>query len=450
MDKILIVEDELGAREALKETFYGLYEVIAVENALEGLSHLSRQRADIILMDLVMPRVSGISFLKEVRQLYPDLPVLVVTASSSDELTKEALSLGAVGLVRKPWDVHELRNLVRQSIAATEASRQHELLSKEVSKDFPAIAPIGQSAVFRRMLENARAVADNHVLLTGESGVGKEFVARQIHTWSRRTAEPFVHVSCRELPAAFLEAEIFGQWSGASDQTRRGAIDLARNSSLLIQDVDCLPSAVQERLVQLMTRREYQRVGSTQVIPSSARIFATLEMPVSEAVTSDRIIRALAEAFSPRVITVPPLRERRDDIPLLAHHFLHQYRQSLNAETLDIAPGAMQKLRDYHWPGNVRELRNVIERMLVLYGGSKQIAASELPQELMRSDTSDRSEIDYDASVSAYERSLIETAFERSNGTIAAAARILGISARQLQTRVDKLKIRRSPYKREG
>jgi DNA-binding NtrC family response regulator len=192
MDKILIVEDELGAREALKETFYGLYEVIAVENALEGLSHLSRQRADIILMDLVMPRVSGISFLKEVRQLYPDLPVLVVTASSSDELTKEALSLGAVGLVRKPWDVHELRNLVRQSIAATEASRQHELLSKEVSKDFPAIAPIGQSAVFRRMLENARAVADNHVLLTGESGVGKEFVARQIHTWSRRTAEPFV------------------------------------------------------------------------------------------------------------------------------------------------------------------------------------------------------------------------------------------------------------------
>jgi len=190
MKKLLIVEDEFGAREALRETFHNLYEIHAAENAMEGLSYLSKERADLVVLDLVMPRMDGMAFLTEIRQLYPDLPVLVVTASSSDDLTRKALALGAVGLVRKPWDVHELRNLVNQSIAASDVPRQKEVLAKEIVRDFPSTAPVGHSAVFRRVLEHARAAAEGHVLLIGESGVGKEFIARQIHGWSRRAMEP--------------------------------------------------------------------------------------------------------------------------------------------------------------------------------------------------------------------------------------------------------------------
>jgi DNA-binding NtrC family response regulator len=447
MKKLLIVEDEFGAREALRETFHNLYEVFAAENAMEGLSYLSRGRADLILLDLVMPRMGGMAFLKEVRQLYPDLPVLVVTASSSDDLTREALTLGAVGLVRKPWDVQELRNLVNQSITASDVPRQRELLAKEITKDFPSTAPIGQSAVFRRMLEHAKALAENHVLLTGERGVGKEFVARQIHAWSRRAIEPFVTISCGDLPAAFLESELFGKWSGLTGQTRRGVIDLARDSSLFLEHIDRLPHEVQRSVVRLVKQGEYQRAGSQQIVPAAVRVLATIETTTSEAVAANLIIPEIAEAFSLGVIAVPPLRERRDDIPLLAHHFLHQFRHTLHSETLDIAPGAMQKLRDYSWPGNVRELRNVIERVLVLYGSSKQIAPSELPQEFSRPESSEGNGIDYQAAVSAYEKQLIAEAFDRSNGTVTAAAKILGISPRKLQLRIDRLRIRRSPYK---
>jgi len=447
MKKLLIVEDEFGAREALRETFYNLYEITAATNALEGLSYLSRERADLIILDLVMPRMGGMAFLKEVRQLYADLPVLVVTASSNDDLTREALTLGAVGLVRKPWDVPELRNLVSQSIAASEVPRQRDLLAKEIVKDFPSTAPIGQSAVFRRMLEHARAVAENPVLLTGERGVGKEFVARQIHAWSRRAFEPFVTISCGDLPAAFLEVELFGKWCGSSEQNRRGAIDLARDSSLFLENIDRLPHEIQRSVVRLVKRGEYQRAGSQQIVPTTARVLATLESNPSEAVAAKLIIPEIADAFSLAVIAVPPLRERRDDIPLLAHHFLHQFRHTLNTETLDIAPAAMQKLRDYQWPGNVRELRNVIERVMVLYGSSKQIAPSELPREFSQPESSDGSVIDYKAAVSAYEKQLIAEAFDRSNGTVTAAAKILGISPRRLQLRIDRLRIRRSPFK---
>jgi DNA-binding NtrC family response regulator len=450
MKKILIIDDQEGGREALKETFHGLYDVTAVENAVEGLSHLSREAADLVLLDLIMPRVNGIEFLKAVREIYPDLPVLVVTASSSDTLIKEALSLGATGIIRRPWDVHELRNLVRQSVAAKEASRQQELLSKEVTRDFPSLSPIGQSAVFRRMLETARSVAETHVLVTGERGVGKEYVARQIHAWSRRSSEPFVIVSCRELPATFIEAEIFGHWSASTGQVRRGSIDLARDSTLFVQDIDCLPQPVQDRLIQFLTKGEYQRQGSTQIVPSTTRVIASMEASHTDAVSSHRVSSRLVEAFSPSIFSVPPLRERSDDIPLLAHHFLHQFRQALHSATLDIAPSAMQKLREYSWPGNVRELRNVIERVLVLYGASKQIGFGELPQELQRPSASNPERIDYEASVSAYERALIEGAFERTNGTMVAAAQELGITTRQLQTRVAKLNIRRSPFKRKA
>lgn len=447
MKKLLIVEDEFGAREALRETFHNLYEIIAAENAIEGLSYLSKERADLIILDLVMPRMDGLAFLTEVRQLFPDLPVLVVTASSSDDLTGKALSLGAVGLVRKPWDVQELRNLVNQSIAASEAPRQRDVLAKEITRDFPSTAPVGQSAVFRRMLEHARAVADNHVLLTGERGAGKEFVARQIHAWSRRALEPFVTISCGELPAAFLEIELFGQWSSPAGLNRRGAIDLARDSSLFLENIDRLPHDVQRSVIRLITRGEFRRVGSQQIIPTTTRVLATLEATPSEAVAAKRVIPELVEAFSLGTVMLPPLRERRDDIPVLAHHFLQQFRQSLHAETLDIAPGAMQKLREYQWPGNVRELRNVIERLLVLYGSSKQIAPSELPQEFSKLDPSARVGIDYQGAVSAYEKQLIAEAFDRSNGTVKGAAKILGISPRKLQLKIDRLNIRRSPYK---
>jgi DNA-binding NtrC family response regulator len=446
MNRLLIIDDELATREALREVFRGLCEVVTAGNAIEGLACLGRERSDLVILDLVMSRMSGLAFLREVREIHPDLPVIVITASSSDTLAKEVLALGAVGFVRKPWDVQELRNLVQQSITASEAPRQREVLAKEITREFPVTSPVGQSAAFRRTLEYAKLAADAHVLLVGERGTGKEYIARHIHAWSRRAEEPFVGVICPDLPPNFLEAEIFGTWSNVGGHARRGAIELARESTLFLEGVNRLPHALQRAVVRVVRNGEYQRGGSSQVVPSSTRIIATMETPPAEAIESGAVLAELIEALSLHTITIPPLRDRPDDIPLLAYHFLQQLRPSLHAEAVDFESIVMQRFREYAWPGNVRELRNVIERVLVLHNKDRQIAASGLPQEFLGLRGEGCEELDYKSVVQDFERRLIQDAMDKSNGTVADAARILRTTSRVLEYRLKNLGIKRSPY----
>ena len=445
MKKLLVIDDEFGTRESLKEVFCENCDVLTAENGMEGLRLLSKHRADLIILDLVMPGLNGVSFLKEVREIYPDVPVIMISASSADGSIKDALRAGAIGFVRKPFDVEELRHLVQQSLTASELPRQRELLHKELVREFPLLNMVGQSRALRKLVDEARKATASHVLLVGERGTGREFLARQIHSWSPRASEPFVVVRCCALPPSFLEGEIFGSWDSSEGQCHRGALDLAAGSSLLLEEVDRLPHPVQLALIRLLEHGEYQRVGSRHVIPSTVRVLVTLDRLPAEAVKSGALLPEVASLLSRCTIELPPLRDRREDIPVLAYHFLHELRLSLNAATLDIEPETMQKLRDYSWPGNVRELRNVIERMLVLAGGEKCLKVSALPKEFGEyGQPLPESGTDFEQAVNAFERQLIVGALQRAHGTIKGAAEILRTTPRILQYRIEKLQIRKT------
>jgi DNA-binding NtrC family response regulator len=438
MRRLLIVDDDLGSRESLREVFHGQFAVSAVESATEGLAALSQQRPDLIILDLVMPKVSGSKFLRAVREIHPDLPVIVITASPDDSLIQAALQTGAAAALRKPWSVYELRHAVDQCLRADDSSRIREILTQEITRDFPLTSPVGQSPAFRRLLEMAKAASSSHALLIGERGVGKEYIARQMHTWSRRAAEPFVTVACGDLPAGFIEAEIFGVSPPPGEAPRqRGVLELAHGSTLFLENIHHLPATVQSALARLLRHGTYQRHGSSQEVPSDVVILATMEP------SQGTLVPGLTDAFAAATLTIPPLRERREDIPLLAHHFLHQLRISLQATTQDIEAEAMQLLREYPWPGNLRELRNVLERVLVVHGHDRAVAATSLPIEFLSGPGDSADAPDFERSVHAFERRLIIQALETSNGTVTDAARVLRTTPRKLQLRIDRLGIRR-------
>jgi two-component system, NtrC family, response regulator len=447
MKKLLVIDDELGARESLKEIFHGFCDVLTAENAIEGLGILSKQPVDLIMLDVVMVGMDGMSFLKEVREIYPDTPVLMVSASAAEKHSGQALGLGAIGFVKKPFDVYELRHLVAQTLAASEMPRQREIMEKEMVREFPFFNFVAQSPAFKKTVDEARKISqsDSHVLLAGERGTGKEFLARQIHAWSQRATEPFVAVHCGNVPATFLSAEIFGaSHRGAQPDNHHGAFDLAGNGTVFLEELDKLPDEAQAALAKVLHNREFQRGGSEHMVPTTARVIATLDRPLDEVVRLEGLTEELAAAFGSSVIAVPAMRDRREDIPLLAYHFLNQLRPALDATTLDIDPAAMEKLRDYSWPGNIRELRNVIERMLVLFGKQKCLNASALPREFSDfSQTPAPVATDFEQAVSAFERQLIIGALQRTNGVVKTAAEILRTTPRILQYRINKLKIKK-------
>jgi DNA-binding NtrC family response regulator len=451
MKHILIVDDELGSRESLKVIFSRDFRVSLGASAEEALDLLSNEKVDLVMLDVIMPDRDGLSLLKEIQNLYPDVPVIMVSASTSVRPVVEAIRAGAYDYVTKPFDVDDVRRLAERALESSSLRRRVEILETEMSREYPVHGVIGQSPSFTHAIDQVRKASDTDatVLITGESGTGKELVARLLHSLSGRHDEPFVAVHCAALPESLMESELFGHEKGAftnADKRKLGRFDLAGSGTLFFDEVSEMTQSTQVKLLRVLQEREYMRVGGTQVIRTNARIVTATARDLRAEVSEKRFRDDLFYRLNVVPIRLPPLRERPEDIPLLARHFLDYFKERLSIATKDFAPEAMGMMCRYRWPGNVRELRNLVERVLVLHGHSELIHPEFMPDEIRGTAHSTMSMPRSQAhsledAVNAFERQLVENALKEADGIQTRAAELLGTTRRILKYRMEKLNI---------
>ncbi len=461
MPKLLIVDDELGSRESLRLIFKSDYEVRLAASAAEALALVARETVDVVLLDVILPGQSGVDVLRQLQASFPGLPVIMVSASTSIPPVVEAIRLGALDFVSKPFDVESLRHTVRRALETGRLHRRVEVLESEVSRAFPTQAIVGRSPVFVAALEQLRkaAATDASVLIQGESGTGKELAARRLHAESPRRQEPFVAVHCAALSENLMESELFGHEKGAftsADRQKPGRFDLAGAGTLFFDEVAEMSLATQVKLLRVVQEREFMRVGGTRIVRTNARIVSATARDLRQEVAEGRFRDDLFYRLGVVPVRLPPLRERRDDIPLLIEHFLAQLAPATHALTRRVEPEALRRLCAYDWPGNVRELRNVVERVLVLHGRDRELRAAALPEEFQSAGpapvTTPSAPADalttppsvprtLDDAVAECERRLIADALRQAHGVQTHAAEILGTTRRILKYKMEKLGI---------
>lgn len=457
MNHILIIDDQLGSREAIKAVFSKTHSTSTACNAEEAAKILAEGKIDLILLDVMMPDKDGLTFLQEVKSVYPDLPIIMVSGSTSVKPVVQAIRAGAYDYISKPFDVDELRRLVERALEARLLHRKVKILESEIEREFPVKGIIGECLAFKKVLydiENA-AQSDATVLITGESGTGKELIARLLHNASKRRSEPFIAVHCAALPESLMESELFGHEKGAfthADKQKLGRFDLAGSGILFFDEVGEMSLTTQVKLLRVLQEREYMRIGGSKVIRTNARIITATARDLMQEVKAGRFRDDLYYRLSVVPIRLPSLRERREDIPLLVNHFFNHFRKLIPHRTTGIEPETMEIFCQYSWPGNIRELRNIIERLLVLYGKHESLRPEFLPDEFHRRSPHPSSvvytensirgkKISLEEATNQYERHLISQALEQTHGVQTQAAEILGTTRRILKYRMEKLRI---------
>jgi len=461
MPKLLIVDDERGPREALRQTLKTGYDVQVAASSAEAFDLLMRGSVDLALLDVRLPDQSGLELLRKIRPFWPDMPVIMVTAVKEVSTVVEAMNLGAVNFVVKPYDVEELRHVVRQALRNDRRDRKVEAMESDLSRAFPTQAIVGRSPAFVAALDQIRqaAATDATVLILGESGTGKELAARLLHSHSLRREEPFVAVHCAALPEFLLESELFGHEKGAftgADRQKPGRFDLAAAGTIFFDEIGEMSLATQVKLLRVIQEREFMRVGGTRLIRTNARIVTATARDLRQEAAAGRFRDDLYYRIGVVPVRLPPLRERPDDLPLLVAHFFAELGPAVQAVSRGFDEEAMQLLSAYRWPGNVRELRNVVERVLVLHGRESVIRAALLPEEFRASARSAATAVAVAAlpvpppspapamlknAVDAFERQLIEDALLQSGGVQTRAAARLGTTRRILRYKMAKFGI---------
>jgi len=370
MNRILIADDEDGLRWVLEKGFRGAgYEVTAVKDGSAALGQVRAQPFDLILLDVRMPGIDGLSLLKQVRELYPDAQVVIMTAHGTMETAIQAMQQGAYDYLAKPFDLDEALLLAERALTARRLSQEVAALRTGLKEVWEFGALVGRHPTMQEVYKGIGRVAasDVSVLLRGESGTGKEVVARALHHYSRRAGRPFVGISAAAIPATLLEAELFGHEKGAftdAKERRLGKLELAHGGSVFFDEIGDMPPELQVKLLRALQERAFERVGGHELIRMDVRVLAATHRDLESMMRDGRFREDLFYRLNVVTISLPGLRERRGDIPLLAEHFLAKYGESLGERV--IAPEALERLVGHDWPGNVRELENVIQRAMVM------------------------------------------------------------------------------------
>lgn len=439
---VLVVDDEPGNLSSLERIFTreGM-RVLTAEHAKRALELVRQHRVQVVLTDLMMPGVSGTELLKAVKELSADTEVVLMTAYGTVENAVQAMREGAYDFVEKPLKRMNIVKSVRK------AAERHSLIAENRSlrKELQLLTNreiIGQSQSLRRVLEVATQAAPSSatVLILGESGTGKELLARYIHGQSSRAAGPFVAVNCSAIPETILEAELFGHERGAftgATAKRSGRFARARGGTLFLDEIGELTPAVQVKLLRVLQEGEYEPVGG-DTVRADVRIVAATNRDLQAEVEAGRFREDLYYRLNVIAITAPPLRTRREDIPLLVDHFLGIYCNKNARPRLAVAPDAMEKLLDYAWPGNVRELENVIERAAVLCRG-EVLHLSDLPEVVAQAEQSAPSALNIaiGTPLDEVEQRLIRETLRHTGGDKTLAAQLLGISTRTIYRKLD-------------
>ena len=429
--RVLIVDDDAPARRLLQVRLRALgCEVALAADGEQALAEIKKHEPALMLLDLQMPKMGGIEVLRYLRSVGTAFPVVVITAHGSIESAVAAMKEGAYDFITKPLDANHFDIVVRKALESEAMKRSWELLAAETDNRHRLI--VGRSKTMADAVDMARKAAASNatVLLLGESGTGKEIFARAIHNWSERRSQPFVAINCVGLSKELLESELFGHEKGAftgADQLKKGKMELANGGTVFLDEIGDMSAELQTKLLRFLQEREFDRVGGRDPIRVDVRIVAATNRDLESAVKDGRFREDLYHRLNVIAITLPPLRERAEDIGALAEHFLRRFAAESKKHCTILENEALAKLTAYHWPGNVRELANVIERAVVL-GSGETLTVKDLPSRIAALESMER--IDnpsYREAMESVRRALVAQALARSNGNRAAAAKALGL-----------------------
>ena len=446
MDRVLIVDDEKGMRDFLsimlrKEG----YSVSTAESVEAASVRVGRGEADLILTDISMPGRSGMELLRHARSTSPDTPVIMITAYASTESAVEALKLGACDYITKPFDVEEMKIIVRNALDRRHLEQENRILKRELKQKFRVDELIGESSRMGDVMNMVQRIAPTNstVLISGESGTGKELVARAIHAGSPRGERPFVSINCGAMPDDLLESELFGHVRGSftgAVSAKRGLFEAADGGTIFLDEIGDTSAAMQVKLLRVLQERRLRRVGGTEETEVDVRVLAATNRDLDQLVRERQFREDLYYRINVIQIRMPALREKPEDIPALALHFLVKFTRAMGKRITHINEEAMSRLQAHDWPGNVRELENVIERSVALESSdaitphslSRDIlkgsrVAHELPIQLAEQG------IDLERQLEALREHYMEEALRRAEGVQTKAAELLGMSFRSFR-----------------
>jgi two-component system NtrC family response regulator len=451
--QILILDDEKNYLLILEAMLGDAgYAVIALDDPETGLAFLDESEVDVVITDMKMPKVTGQQVLEHVKRNFPYIPVIIMTAFGSIEGAVEAMRIGAFDYIAKPFANDELLLTVEKASRFAAAQRENMLLRQSLEDRFSSENIIGRGKAMQRVLEMVRKAAPTKstVLVTGESGTGKELVAKAIHYASPRKDAPFISVNCMALASGVLESELFGHEKGSftgAVARKRGRFEMAHGGTIFLDEIGELSPELQVKLLRVLQERKFERVGGADPIEVDIRILAATNRNLSEAVAAGAFREDLYYRLNVVHIQTPPLREHREDIPILAAHFLERYAKENGKAFKGFSPEAMEYLTAYEWPGNVRQLQNVVERCVVL-AGSDMVEVEDLPSEIRDEESQYKSAVDLlpltinlGETLEKIETALIRRALARSSLVQVKAAEMLGISKSLLQYKLKKYKL---------
>jgi two-component system NtrC family response regulator len=451
MDTILVVDDEVNYLTVMEELLgQAGYEVLTAAGGLEALKISAANDLDLVLTDMKMPKMNGIELLEELKRLYPDLPVMLMTAYGTVEKAVAAMKKGAFDYILKPFKNEEILVTIAKALEHRRLILENRMLIQDLEKRYGFPNIVGESRAMQEILSLVKRVGQSRatVLISGESGTGKELIARAIHQRSPRASKTFISVNCAALTETLLESELFGHERGAFTHavaTRKGRFELADGGTLFLDEVAEMSPALQVKLLRVLQEMEFERVGGTRTIKVDVRVVAATNRELKEDVETGRFREDLYYRLHVVHLHIPPLRERQEDIPMLTTHFLHKYAQENIRGEVRITPEALKLLTQYGWPGNVRELENVMERAVILCGDNL-ITPRDLPGELAPATTEIRLDIDrfiplhtpLPEALERIEEQMIRRALEQSGQVQVRAAEMLGITKSLLQYKLKK------------
>ena len=447
MPNILIIEDEPKMRRLLEISLAeDGHSVHTVQDAESGLKYFQRESADLIVTDLKLPGMNGLEFLQEAKRWNASVPIVVMTAYGTVETAVEAMKAGASDYVLKPFSMAELRLVISKELDMQRVREENRTLREALGKRYQYQNIVAHSAKMQEVLALVERVAatNSTVLLGGESGVGKDLIARAIHQNSRRASGPFIKINSTAIPDNLFESELFGYEKGAftgANTSKPGKFELADKGSLFLDEIGDVPAPIQVKLLRVLQEREFERLGGTKTLKVDVRLIAATNKDLRAALEQGTFREDLYYRLNVVPIDIPPLREHKEDIPDLVSHFLLRFTRDNGKQVLEITPEAMKLLMDYHWPGNVRQLENTIERAVALSadpvihvedisldsgiaGRDARAPAALLPEGM---------------TLEQWEDEIIREALRRASGNKSQAARMLGLSRNALRYRLSKI-----------
>ena len=458
MKSVLIVDDEVGTRESVKMILKNDYEVFLAKDAEEAFLQIKEHSPDVVLLDIILPDIDGLKVLEKVKESDPDLIVIMITATKTIKTAVEAMKLGAYDYVTKPFDIDELRLIISRSLSTQALEKEVKYLRKEIDKGFSIGNIIGKSKVMENIFKVVRLIADSKstVLIMGESGTGKELISRAIHYNSNRKNFPFVTINCAAIPETLIESELFGHERGAftnAIEKKLGRFEIAQHGTLFLDEIGELSLSTQAKILRFLEEKEFNRVGGSKTIKVDVRLITATNRDLNQLLKKGEFREDLYYRINVVPIVIPPLRERKEDIPMLLENFIKKFNAENNKNIKGISKEALELMMNYDWPGNVRELENLIERIIALTS-NEYIQHNDLPFSLINipkinglKESVLNGKVSFLEAEEEFEKGIILDALKRANYVQSHAAEMLRISRRILKYKMEKLGINQDRLK---